>query len=139
MNITAKFGFNDDCKEIRIKVFVVEQGFKEEFDQTDASAEHVVLYDGETPAATGRLYPKGDDGEYAIGRVAVVKEYRGKQLGSMVIKELEEKARELGAKSIVISSQIQALGFYRSLGYEPFGEEYLDEHCPHRAMRKQLT
>lgn len=137
MNITARFGFSEDCKNVRKKVFIEEQGFKEEFDKTDAFAEHVVLYDGDIPVATGRVFvTNASEYEYTIGRVAVIKEYRGMRLGSRIIEELEKKACSLGAKSILISSQLRAMGFYRALGYVPFGEEYFDEHCPHRMMKK---
>ncbi len=137
MNITVKFGFSEDCKRIREEVFIKEQGFKAEFDKTDDLAEHVVLYDGNIPAATGRVFvTNADEDEYTIGRVAVIKAYRGKHIGSILMKELEQKAFSLGAKSILVSSQLQAMGFYRSLGYTPFGEEYFDEHCPHRMMKK---
>ena len=51
---------------------------------------------------------------------------------------MEQKARQLGAKDIQLSAQVQARGFYEKLGYRAYGQEYLDEHCPHIAMEKTL-
>ena len=36
----------DEAKEIRLEVFVKEQGFEEEFDDIDETAAHIVLFDG---------------------------------------------------------------------------------------------
>ena len=132
---TAQF---DDAKAIRTGVFVTEQGFQNEFDEIDTRAYHAVLYDGERPVATGRVFQE-PEGVWHIGRVAVRKEYRGAGMGALVMRALEEKLRELHAPGAELSAQIQAAGFYEKLGYRPFGPEYWDEHVPHIAMRKKFT
>lgn len=69
-----------DARVIRQSVFVEEQGFEYEFDDIDETALHLVLYDeNDNPCATGRLF---FDGCMKIGRIAVMKEYRGQSLGS---------------------------------------------------------
>ena len=40
---------------IREEVFVEEQGFHNEFDDIDRQAVHLVVMDGEAPAAAGRV------------------------------------------------------------------------------------
>lgn len=130
---------NPDCIEIRTKVFIEEQGFKEEFDETDGKALHTVVYCGGVPCATGRLFKdENRDSGYRIGRIAVLKPYRGRNLGSKVISLLEEKCREIGGKEIILSAQCRAAGFYEKLGYSRFGEEFLEEYCPHIDMKKTL-
>ena len=125
-----------DAHGIREDVFVREQGFHNEFDEIDAVAWHTVIYDNGRPAATGRAFL--EDGAWHIGRVAVRKEFRGKQYGAAVMQALERKIAELGAESVGLSAQVQARGFYEKLGYEAHGGEYLDEHCPHVSMTKCL-
>lgn len=39
---------------IRREVFMEEQGFQNEFDDIDSMATHLVLFDGDTPAAVWR-------------------------------------------------------------------------------------
>lgn len=126
-----------EAKAIREEVFMKEQGFQVEFDDTDREAWHMVLWQDGKALATARLYSQGE-GVYAIGRVAVRKEGRGKQLGRAVMEAMEQKARQLGAKDIQLSAQVQARGFYEKLGYRAYGQEYLDEHCLHIAMEKTL-
>ena len=43
-------------KTIRIKIFVKEQGFQNEFDEIDPNAFHIVLFDKDKPIGTGRCY-----------------------------------------------------------------------------------
>ena len=132
---TGQFG---DARAVRTDVFVVEQGFQNEFDEIDARAYHAVLYGGERPIATGRTF-QDQHGNWHIGRVAVRKEYRGAGIGVLVMRALEEKLRELHAPGAELSAQIQAVGFYKKLGYRPFGAEYWDEHVPHIAMQKSFS
>lgn len=141
MNFTWKYGKNDiaKCYNVRKKVFIEEQGFSPdtEFDDIDNLAYHLLLCEGEKAVATARLFHDGHS--YHCGRICVLKEYRGKNIGLMVMNELENKARELGADFLELSAQIQAAIFYEKAGYTKFGEEYMDEHCPHIMMRKEIS
>jgi len=133
----------DDEKFIREKVFIEEQGFSNEFDEIDEQSIHLLLYIDKKPVATGRLYKKMTDGEnteviYAIGRVAVLPEYRKLHLGSKVLELLEEKAKEIGAGKIELSAQCAVREFYEKNGYVAKGDIYYDEFCPHIRMEKSL-
>ncbi|MCI7768585.1 MAG: GNAT family N-acetyltransferase [Oscillospiraceae bacterium] len=123
---------------IRETVFMEEQGFENEFDSVDEYAFHAVLFlEDNIPAACGRLF--SNDGKcFIIGRIAVMKPFRGKGFGENIVMALESKARELGGIETELSAQVRAMGFYQKLGYSPFGEEYLDEYCPHISMKKKL-
>lgn len=129
-------GLQTDSKILREKIFVIEQGFQNEFDELDPIALHVILYDEDIPCATGRLYE--EDGVYHIGRICVDLAYRGHCLGTSIMELLEQRVRELQGDRVVLSAQQQAIGFYEKSGYHPVGEEYLDEHCPHQMMEKQI-
>ena len=75
-----------------------------------------------------------DDGYWRIGRVAVLREMRGKQLGDLAMRMVLDKALQAGAKRFRLSSQKQAEGFYRLYGFEPTGEETDDCGVPHTEM-----
>ena len=95
-----------EAEMVRTRVFIEEQGFKEEFDHIDSKAIHIVIFCDGVPCATGRLFKSDkDDITYKIGRVAVLKSYRGRNLGAKVISLLEEKCREIGGERIVLSAQ----------------------------------
>lgn len=127
-----------EAKQIRQTVFVEEQGFMEEFDETDTVASHLVLYDGAVPVATCRFYEDAEMGAYVIGRIAVMKNYRGRGLGSDVIEEAERHVRLIGGKRICLHAQKRVKGFYEGQGYRMWGEEDEDEGCPHIWMEKCL-
>lgn len=88
-----------DGDEIRKKVFVNEQKYpiSVEFDDHDKTCDHLLLTVDGTPAATARVFMT-DEQTAKIGRLAVLKEYRGQHLGAELIKELIKRSKALGAK-----------------------------------------
>ena len=89
-----------------------------EFDELDFTiANHLVILDDTYPIATARFYKLSDD-EAIIGRVVVLEEYRGKNIGKLVIDEMEKWIKELGFKSIKVDARVEAIGFYEKLGYK---------------------
>lgn len=126
------------AREIRQKVFVQEQGFQLEFDQTDSIAWHAVLWIDQTPAATGRTFPTEEPHVFIIGRIAVLPTYRGLSLGSQIVTHLEKQAVMNGAQQIRLSAQLQALNFYKKLNYQGVGDVFYDESVPHITMIKSF-
>lgn len=128
---------SDDAFFIRTRVFIIEQGYTMEFDDLDEASWHLTVYDGEEPIAAARTFPN-EDGSWQIGRVCVLEEYRGKRIGELVVKTVEEKLCSLNVPEARLSAQTRAKGFYRKLGYAESGPEYADEGCPHIGMSKAL-
>lgn len=128
------------AREIRTAVFVDEQGFENEFDSTDPIAHHVLIYDEGAPVGTARFFPDDKiENRYIIGRIAVLKDYRGKGYGRDLVLAAEDyAAKNLGGTSFYLGAQEQAAGFYKKLGYKVCGEMYLDEKTPHLPMEKAL-
>ena len=90
---------------------------REEFDGIDGDGtRYIVLLDDGYPVATCRFYETGP-GSVTLGRVVVLPEYRGKELGRRVLEEAEAWIRELGYREIAIDSRTVAVGFYEKLGY----------------------
>ena len=138
MRFTASPGvLPEEARLLRTLIFIEEQGFVREFDEIDDTAVHIVAFDGDKPIGTCRYYPR-PDGSYAIGRIAVAREYRGKGVGSALVLEAERRVALLGAKITVVSAQLRAAGFYRSLGYIEQGSPYPEEHVPHILMVKGI-
>ena len=126
------------AREIRTAVFMEEQGFREEFDELDGESVHLVLYCQGEPAAVARVYWDGEEDAHVIGRIAVVKQRRGTGLGRQVVEAGEALARDQGGKRARLAAQVQAAGFYEKMGYCRAGEEFLEEHCPHIWMEKEI-
>jgi predicted GNAT family N-acyltransferase len=120
---------------VRMVVFVEEQRVPAELemDERDAACLHAIAFDGERAVGTGRLLPDGH-----IGRMAVLKAFRGKGVGGEILEALVEAARRRGEREIVLSAQTHALAFYRAHGFEAFGAEYEEAGLPHQDMRRVL-
>jgi len=120
---------------IRFTVFCEEQGVPREIelDEHDAVSVHALVFDEGKPVATGRLLPDGH-----IGRMAVLKDWRNRGLGGLMLQHLIEKARERGDKRIVLSAQVHAVPFYRAHGFVPQGSEYMEAGIRHQQMVRRL-
>ena len=91
---------------------------REEFDEHDCDGtRYIVLLDDEYPIATCRFYEQ-DKNSVILGRVVVLLEYRGLNLGRQTIEEAEKWILELGYSKVVIDSRLEAVEFYEKLGYK---------------------
>jgi len=46
--------------------------------------------------------------------------------------------QDLGARDIILHSQVQAIPFYASLGFQVYGDTFPDAGIEHRAMKMEL-
>jgi len=126
-----------DLEAVRRAVFIVEQAIPEdeEWDALDARSRHVVARDAEDrPIGTARLTP-----DQMIGRVAVLREWRGRGVGEALMQSLVGRAREVGYPAIELHAQTHAIPFYARLGFETQGDEFMECGIPHRLMRLALA
>lgn len=126
-----------DLRHVRETVFVLEQQvpLEMEWDELDPDCHHVVARDASNqPIGTGRLTP-----EHKIGRMAVLKEWRGKGVGDALLRELIEKARQLGWAEVSLHAQVSAMGFYEKFGFQPKGERFDEAGIEHQAMWLELA
>ena len=77
-----------------------------------------------------------DNNEVQLRAMAVYNEWQGKGIGSMLVQALEEYAWQQGKDKIILHSRKVALGFYKSLGYMQYGEEFTEVGIPHYMMEK---
>lgn len=131
------YTLSDDAKFIRETVFMKEQGFVNEFDEKDVVAKHIVLYNDENkPIATCRYFLNKEGTVCFVGRIAVLKEFRQKSYGAVMLREAEQQIKNTGVKEIRLAAQVRVKGFYEKSGYSAMGKEFLEEHCPHIWMYK---
>jgi predicted GNAT family N-acyltransferase len=117
---------------VRRSVFIEEQSIpeSEEWDDVDPVAYHVLALTGNRDAVgTGRLEPTGK-----IGRVAVLPQYRGSGVGSLIMGHLVNQATESGFTSVYLHAQAAAAGFYQRLGFRAVGPAFEEVGIPHLRM-----
>jgi len=128
---------------IREAVFIVEQQMTEDDeDAFDRVAFHVLARERERAVGTGRLVvleavlggPTGCWGR--IGRMAVLREHRGKGVGGRILAALEEEARRREAEGVLLHAEVSARGFYERAGYEAAGGVFDEGGLPCLEMRK---
>jgi predicted GNAT family N-acyltransferase len=119
---------------IRLRVFVKEQGVPRalELDSDDTRALHLLAYCGERAVGTARVVLKR--GAAKIGRMAVLKGYRGKGIGRELLRRAVKAARQKGAKRIYLHAQVPVIGFYKKLAFGATGHVFMEAGIPHRKM-----
>jgi len=118
---------------VRTEVFVIEQQVPAEIevDEYDPVSDHVLAIDAAgNPIGTARLLPIGK-----IGRVAVLKDWRQRGVGSLLMKTLITRAQTRSDQEIQLHAQCWTIQFYETLGFRPEGEEFMEAGIPHRKMR----
>ncbi|MFC4772120.1 GNAT family N-acetyltransferase [Enterococcus hermanniensis] len=123
--------------QARTAVFVVEQDCPyQEVDEADREALHVCLEEASKLAAYARILVEPDGIHF--GRVLVMKEFRGQQLGKKLVSEtLAEIERRYPNRPIIISAQAHLTKFYGAFGFVTISAVYLEDDIPHVDMRLQ--
>ena len=124
-----------DLLRLRIAVFVIEQNCPyPELDgrDLDQDTRHFWVVPGpgeDLPQAYLRLL--AEPGGFRIGRVCTAASARGRGLARRL---MEAALAEVGTERCVLDAQVQAQGLYAAFGFEPEGEEFLEDGIPHITM-----
>ena len=119
---------------IREKVFIEEQKVTPqlEWDGRDEEAIHFLAYQDEKVIGCARAFVI--ENHMQLGRMAVLKEYRNKGIGSFLIEKAITTAKLNQLSKISISAQCHAIDFYKKFGFEVTSEIYLDAGISHQDM-----
>lgn len=126
----------DALLAIRDEVFIREQGVPEtrEHDGLDDQCWHVLARDDEgQPIGCGRL-----TAEHKIGRMAVKQAWRGRGVGTAMLRELTSHVRDLGWPEVTLAAQVSAIDFYERQGFSAYGDVFEDAGMMHRSMKLVL-
>jgi len=107
------------AQRIRRQVFVDEQGIPAQLDADglDESAFHALCCYGDEVVATGRLVVLNSNGG-VLARIAVLRDYRGRGIGRLIVAELEAVASRLGIQELTLHPHKHLERFYGNLGYK---------------------
>lgn len=121
-----------EIKEIRTAVFIKEQNvpIELEWDEFDNDSTHILAYYNNKAVGTARLLNDGH-----IGRMAVLKAYRRRNIGKKMLKYMLELAHKNLLTEIEVSAQEHAVEFYKKQGFSVISDVYLDAGIPHYDMK----
>jgi predicted GNAT family N-acyltransferase len=131
----------DTAHAIRHAVFVEEQGIPAELeiDAYDPIAEHALAFVDGQCVATARIYLYEQEPSKAkIGRMAVLKEFRGQGIGTALLGEAIRAGMMQGASVFELHAQQSAAPFYAKLQFKPDGPIFDEVGIPHQCMRLAL-
>jgi predicted GNAT family N-acyltransferase len=123
-------------RTIRKAVFVCEQAVPEEleWDGLDPLCAHVLAWN-DVGEAVGTARMRADG---TIGRMAVLKDWRGRGVGRALLQRLVDLASRRGLSRVTLAAQIHALRFYELAGFHAVSDPFMDAGIPHRLMMKEL-
>lgn len=108
----------------------------QDIDGRDQNSMHIMMHHHESIVAYTRVYEERQAGTWHIGRVVVRKDWRLKGLGKKIMNQsINFLFTKQDVELILISAQEYLLKFYSDFGFEAFGEAYLEDGIPHRAMK----
>ena len=123
----------DSLLAIRKSVFIEEQHVPEklEWDGRDQACTQFLASIDSKPVATARLTAEGQ-----IGRMAVLRDYRGQGIGSRLLSAVIDEAKRAAHKQVFLHAQVNVIHFYKRHGFVPEGEVFIDAGIEHRSMRR---
>ncbi|MFA6991688.1 MAG: GNAT family N-acetyltransferase [Candidatus Gracilibacteria bacterium] len=123
-----------DIFQIREKVFIEEQKAprEEEFDEYDNTSEHVIVRYNKKPIGCARI--RIVNGKIKLERIALLKAYRRKGFGKIIVKFLIDHSKKQNPKEIYASTQYRLLDFYTNLGFKTRGNTYQECGIKHIEM-----
>jgi predicted GNAT family N-acyltransferase len=124
---------------IRMRVFVREQRVPAaiELDRDDDRAIHFLATSDGKAVGTARVV--SHHGSAKIGRMAVLKSYRGKGVGKKLLQRAVATAKKLGARTIYLHAQVPVIEFYEKLRFRCVGPVFDEAGIPHRKMILKKT
>ncbi|WP_217473855.1 GNAT family N-acetyltransferase [Stutzerimonas stutzeri] len=127
---------NADLRRIRETVFIAEQSVPPEleWDADDAEAVHFLALESGYPIGTARLLSDGH-----IGRVSVLRDWRGMHVGGALMKAVIQEAERRGLNEQRLTAQVHATAFYERLGFEVVSDEFLEAGLPHVDMLRKSS
>ena len=118
-------------------MFVEEQHVPEdeEYDNFEKTARHFLAFFAKAPCGTARW--RFTENGIKLERFAVLKEFRGKGVGTQLVEKILEDVRQhpqFKNQSIYLNAQLDAMPLYEKSGFKKVGEMFLECDIKHYKM-----
>lgn len=140
MTTIVKFLFSDRAhiqlsNNIRKAVFIEEQSVPAEIEyEYEEEGHYYLLFHDQIPIATARW--RETQGGIKLERFALLKEFRNRGLGSILLEEVLADVKPLG-KVIYLHSQVTAVNYYKRAGFVASGDLFSEADIEHIRMDYQ--
>ena len=129
-------------QERRLRFWVLRQplGMPEGSEENphEARCRHCVALEAGRVVGCVLALPDGDSPSVKLLQMAIAPDQRARGIGSLLVRELERRARDEGAHEVYMHARISAQGFYERLGYAPVGEVFDEVGLPHVKMTRHI-
>jgi len=102
----------------------------------EAEALHLIALNHTSVVGCVMFHAENDGGR--LLQMAVANEFQGMGIGRELMKSLEKKLREDNFSEIHLHARIEAIPFYKKLGYFTYGEAFEEVGIEHRLMKKLI-
>ncbi len=131
----------DVLKIIREAVFIEEQKVPAalEWDNRDMGAIHLLAISNDRankPVGTSRIIINNHQAQ--IGRMAVLKTWRNKNIGSQLLQHALIICQQKQLREVLIHAQENVIPFYHQAGFKVISERFMDAGIPHMKMQLDL-
>lgn len=117
-----------------------QQPLGSERNEMDALALHFACFEQDRICGVVRLDTYENETQAQVRFMAVDPDFQGQGIGKKLMREAEQKARQLGYKTMMLHARENALHFYESLNYKITAQSYLlFDAIQHYRMEKNLN
>ena len=106
-----------------------------ELDKHDKTAKHLIAAYKEKPIGCARI--RFVDGNAKLERIAVLKKYRGKGFGKIIVDYLIKYCKSKKINEIFMNAQHYLKDYYKKFGFMPIGKPFMEAGIKHIKMNYQ--
>lgn len=100
---------------------------------------HIAAYDENKKIVGSAMFVPLSDTKLKMRQVVVAQDWQGRGIGKELIEFAETFAKLKGYKIIEANVRQTAMGFYKSMDYQPLGKEFVEVGIPHMKVEKILN
>jgi predicted GNAT family N-acyltransferase len=127
------------AKRLRNDVLRVPLGLtlSDEDTAEDATRLHFVALENDIVIATVSMMKLTTE-TIKLRQMAAANQFQGKGVGLQLVRYAEQSVQKLGFSMVEMAARDTAVPFYEKLGYQTFGEPFMEVGVPHIIMKRTL-
>lgn len=107
--------------DISVPLTLREEIFSRGRDALDEGAQQVLVYDGDIPVGTARLW--WEEGAFCLGELGVLPQFRGQGFGDLLTRLCLYKVLVHHGRQVRLTTPLEAVPFFARYGFAPDGED----------------